>query len=1401
MTEGLKCLFKFFSAMYASFITIVLLAQSVNTQESDKLDLETYNAQLLDNLDQSQISDNLSNSEINDEVIGQSVVSSTSSAISYAELQEEISTQSPRPRSDRTSQTSWSLNEDVPLNDPELGAVFPTFAEAYNQEEAQQLADLSDLEFVDEADFAVLNEDGSIESFGKAEELEQAVYYDQYDNYDSYDDQGAEVFDDYYSAPPEPASNEGFVNLGQNSGPTTLMLFNIFSPDEVDFLETLVGEDALKELKDDVDVQPDAKEEQIRQTLEFSKPQSRRPPTSFVDEPPKNAYPSSQGIVHPDSSIRESLEVYHKSGFQYADAGDLAEEGIEQAQMHENVFVRPQHFEEEQSESLVSYSPINRENDHHLNVKADERRVKMEALLEKLSERYEKRKESSVNTKEDALDEEIQETEEQTNRMKNMIDNLKHRLSQSRVGVNTIDIKTLDDEPVHRENTGKIPKLFHTTPKPIGIDKVSEMIGEKIREMSVGMNRLDLDEILDLDGINVKAKGESSDQLPTPQPPGYDGNGSEEDNVNKRQIVHPKLKRKRPLPQGAHLPSINLKAIITPATDAPNLAALEYKERPIIPRYVDDYTPPEPYVPPPQPYTYPAYGSSVQVKELPKRMGPRLQGYKPKKDENSDVKSLPPIAPVYDKPVPPPTAKLHHEPQEHQLLEKTTTDHYEEKQDSLPPTLFYSDRHVPSNFDPKTGPQHFKEEPHSLPLEQVFEDKYIPSDSYRKPITPLEDPVDEQKRTSKEYAPATFTQFPPPSYEYKQPNIRFDETPTKAPYIQVTPKNTPKTTTLTSHLASIYSTTTPQPTPYPTSHIHSLKPKQLPPRPYTPAPYKPPSYGSHAPPDSKYKFVTNPKAEHVSSLEPPTRGYVPPVGPGTTAAPPPRPYHSPRPGYLSPPRASSGYVPPSSGNYISRLSPPSHGYSTPAPHVKSITPPKKAYLPPQPPPKSHYPTAKPSYVSTIKPPSKGYITPKYISTIAPPSRQYSKPVDAAHHLAHAKVPHKSYHSGLESYMTTMKPPKNHYNHGVHHHLSTMAPPSHDYKKEVNAHISTIKPPVHYYEKPMYEKLTKMNLPKDSYETGLLKHLSGYAPPPEDKYQHHPEAGHGHEMTEMKAPHINYKVAEPPSNYAPPPKDKYLPPDPKMLHLTPPLGEYTGIQPNYMQKLNPPKSNYDEGMKSSIMAKLSPPEQEYLEHAMSIKSYLPPDKNYKTPPKLTKDHPPTHDYMDFVAQLFQDMKAPSQGYKSPHSTKMKPPTSEYEEPITDYLATFHLPRKGYLPPDNDDKHMKPPSTSYEDPIMDYMTSMKAPDKGYIPPKPKMKPPTSSYEKPVTDYLATMHAPDQGYLPPKPSTDFLPELASYLSPIQEYMASLLPPAKGNSYEPPSTDYLTPLKDHEGESLFDA
>ena len=94
---------------------------------------------------------------------------------------------------------------------------------------------------------------------------------------------------------------------------------------------------------------------------------------------------------------------------------------------------------------------------------------------------------------------------------------------------------------------------------------------------------------------------------------------------------------------------------------------------------------------------------------------------------------------------------------------------------------------------------------------------------------------------------------------------------------------------------------------------------------------------------------------------------------------------------------------------------------------------------------------------------------------------------------------------------------------------------------------------------------------------------------------------------------------------------------------------------------------------SIMAKLSPPEQEYLEHAMSVKSYLPPGKEYQPPTKLIKNQAPTDDYMEFMTKQFLDMKVPHKNYKAPKSTKMKPPTSSYEKSISDYLASFHTPK--------------------------------------------------------------------------------------------------------------------------------
>ena len=1295
-------------------------------------------------------------SENSEEVIGQSVASSTSSAISFVE---DISTTPipPKPRSDKSSQTSWGSfqAQDVPVDDPELQAVFPSFAEAYNHEESELQDDLADLEFVDNSDFAILNIDGSVESYGDVDDLEDVMYYDNAEDgnvaYEDYSE-----FREYEDYPFQQQEN---TILSPASGPTTLMLFNIFSPEEVDFLKDLVGEEAIKELKDDVDKAPSPEESQppseVReQSLEYTTIKSRRPPQFQGGS--KNVYPSSQGAsVGPDSSIRDSLEVYHKSEFgSDQDQDDLAEEGV--------LPLRPL---EAGSGPLAPPSQ---------NIKAaDQRRVKMEALLQKLSERYEKRVEETTTalSREDALEEEIRETEEETDRMKVMIENLKYRLAQSRPGVNTIDTRDLDEplehSRVHQES------YVRSTAAPVHIDTFSQMIGEKLRHMNTGIHTLDLDEMLDLDHMQIKSP-ESVDHVPlAPQPPpGAAVPPLSPAAPKKRNVLHPKLKRQRPSIGKAHIPSINLKSSITPPTETPNKYAVELNNRPIIPRYVD-----EP-IPTPQPFVYPEYqhNSKVETKFLPPRTGPRLKGYKP--DPHPMTKELY----TYSEPVPPA-----------QVLNSDRSDHGPPPRDEgLPPPPFYADTHKPEGFNPKVGPTPKPPgsdiPPHidasSMLKEDEYSGKYIPSNTYRKPIQPLDggggDKNEHLKasRTSKEYAPSTFTKYPPPSYDYQQPKLRFDETPTKSPYIQVTPKNVPHhTTTVPPDHTSVYpKVPSPTPTSYPkpeyVDSLGTVKAKELPPRSYAPPPYRPPSYHSTAPDyphHGGHPPHNGPRPEHVSSLSPPARGYAPPVGGHQSTMPPPphKSFHTPRPNYMSsiyPPR--KGYVPPSSGNYFSTMSPPSHGYSTPHPHVSSINPPVESYKPPK-------------HMSTISPPVKSYTTAKpskLVSSISPPSHGYS----------------------------TMTPPKDAYEKPVQGYMSTMTPPKVGYKKAIASHLKSMSPPVEQYKPPSY--------------------MSTMSPPSQS---------HTYHMHEMKPPSESYEAGMKPhlSKSVPPLKESYLPPEQsKLTQYKPPTGDYSAIQPNYREtSLHPPKNSYEHGMKS-IMAKLSVPEQQFLEHAMSGKSYAPPQKDYLPPPaKVTKDKPPTKDYLETMFKHMHDkLEAPTKGYLPPKKSQFQPPKESYMDPISEYMSSMHLPRKGYLPPDEahsgkktpysepmpdylstlkapesgylppekNGKPMQPPSSHYEEPITDYLATMHRPEKGYVPPKyDQMKPPSGDYKHPATDYLASIQAPTKGYLPPKPSTGLLPELASYLSPISKYMASMLPPnaeygKHHGEMKPPSKEYLPPV-----------
>ena len=82
-----------------------------------------------------------------------------------------------------------------------------------------------------------------------------------------------------------------------------------------------------------------------------------------------------------------------------------------------------------------------------------------------------------------------------------MIEKLKAKVAGSRSGINRVDLTQVVEEPLDvgfREH-----QMQHTTPPPVELDAIGEMIGQRIRQMSMGIHRLDLDEMLDLDGLNI----------------------------------------------------------------------------------------------------------------------------------------------------------------------------------------------------------------------------------------------------------------------------------------------------------------------------------------------------------------------------------------------------------------------------------------------------------------------------------------------------------------------------------------------------------------------------------------------------------------------------------------------------------------------------------------------------------------------------------------------------------------------------------------------------------------------------------------------------------------------------------------------------------------------------------
>jgi hypothetical protein len=199
------------------------------------------------------------------------------------------------------------------------------------------------------------------------------------------------------------------------------MLFNIFTPDEVDFLSTLIGDDALEEIQKDVDAELTSG----AGLPAGAPPLSRRPPQFYdpsSEQPSKNVHPSFPGTGPQASSIRESLQVYHRNG--------------------------PTNSSFPGEEGKLIYTTINRTSSageapdrDELYKTAEERQQKVERLLNRLSTKYD---EARANlTKSPAVlqgqaSEDERPAEEGSDRMKAMIENLKQKLSTSRPGISQL---------------------------------------------------------------------------------------------------------------------------------------------------------------------------------------------------------------------------------------------------------------------------------------------------------------------------------------------------------------------------------------------------------------------------------------------------------------------------------------------------------------------------------------------------------------------------------------------------------------------------------------------------------------------------------------------------------------------------------------------------------------------------------------------------------------------------------------------------------------------------------------------------------------------------------------------------------------------------------------------------
>ncbi|XP_040576540.1 uncharacterized protein [Lepeophtheirus salmonis] len=309
------------------------------------------------------------------------------------------------------------------------------------------------------------------------------------------------------------------------------------------------------------------------------------------------------------------------------------------------------------------------------------------------------------------------------------------------------------------------------------------ILGSKLRNLNSGIHRVDLEDILE-----SELKLSNNKRLEDPIPPPH---------ASKRQAprLHPKLTHKRPQTSIVHRPSMNLKKQIKPIQDKVNPRAVAYRSLPLIDRY---QTSPWPrtmsksnvrslplyqHTPGPKVHTV-GFDENPITKELPlQKPAPLISS-----DPFPDTKELPPYhfpsarpyvrqEAVHSPPMPPYVPPMRINPpsfpsQMHHTPPQTT---------KIPTTLYYPI--TPSNFDPTKKPKT------SYDKKKATMPKYVSSNSYRS---------NQEKKSKKLFDshvdhPTSGTQYPMPSYNYKEPSLKFKDFGELA--IAVTPKNVPHTGT------------------------------------------------------------------------------------------------------------------------------------------------------------------------------------------------------------------------------------------------------------------------------------------------------------------------------------------------------------------------------------------------------------------------------------------------------------------------------------------------------------------------------------------------------------------------------------------------------------------------------